>query len=267
MKILIPTKKYNLWQSITTKWFMLAIILLNGQCLQASAGIPFKYFFKKGEVECTIEYMITGSFPIEIKRIYPDGSTELIVLQLAQPEYANAVYKLVSQSKSHLQAYMPDIVKNFGVSEQKARLYIKELNLLAPITGRLDLFVFFKGKKDDKLRLVGHIAYHSYGYYKPKSIDGMYWVGDPKHTQAKGIAGIAIQALFNHAIAIGVAEYVNLVMVKENIKSLKIAEALHMKKIDPKDYKKWGYSHKYDQVYAYSLSATAWKAKHWKKSK
>lgn len=264
MRFPILTKKYNLWNSIATKWLILAMILLNRQCLQAAPGLLLKDHFKEGDIEYDIEYRITGSFPIEIKRMYPDGSTELIVLQQPHPEDAKALYNLVKGSRSDLQdEKIPGILKTFGESEEKTALAIKRMPFVSQRTGRLDLFIYFKGKKDDKPRIAGHVAWHSYNNYKPGSVDGMIWRGIHKIIPVKHIGSEAMQALFHHAAAIGI-KYLNMVMIISNIRSLKMAKELGMKQIDPNDYKKWGYAHKKEDVYAFSLSAEEWKAIHWK---
>lgn len=243
------------------RWMVLALLWLQGECILSKGGIPFKYAFKRGNISCITEYNIDGTLPIRIKRTYADGGVELITLDKPSPENAKEVYELVKESKTHLEKYMPSIVESLGESAAKARSSLEFIHHYQ--NKKLYLFIFFQGKQDTHFRIVGGVAVQGYGDYKEGSKDGMYWLGRPGYIQAKGVAGVAIQALFNFVIAQGNTNFVNLTMHKNNIDSRKIAIRLGMKQIEPISYKVWMCSEEQDDSVAYSLSAQVWRAKHW----
>ena len=241
-----------------TPWLWLACLLL----LSPLGALPFKEVIKKKELEVTVHYTLTGMLPIVINRSYPGGRSEQLILRPLTSRDARALYELVRHSQAHLKPFMARILEKYGTSVAATEASIAADAYANHLQQALRLGIFFKASPEAPERLVGQVGVHSFGYYAQGSVDAVYWVGDAAYIKAEGIARMAITALFNHLVAVGLAQHLNIVTDRHNRRSRRIAQKLGMQRIDPKRYSKWHYGNKRDEVCAYSLSAPQWQAAH-----
>jgi len=222
-------------------------------------GLFFRETFRKGRINCTITYTITGTLPIKVKRTYryKNGRTrtEYLILKQIGLEHAQEIYQLVSNSKEHLGRFLPFLLEEYGISEEIAYSHLKELILFNREGRAFKVGIFYQAQPNGPQVFIGIMGVHSLSYCIKNSFDAVYWVGAPHYIQVKGVVTPLLKAFTNFLVFTTPISRLNAVMLKSNKASRRVAEKIGMRPVKPPfKYRHWGYRENKRDVFVYTIS-------------